>query len=67
MKASELREKSVEELNKELMGLLREQFNLRMQGGTGQSVRPNHIKNVRRNIARVKTIMNEKANAGKAS
>ena len=67
MNASELRGKSAEELNKELMSLLREQFNLRMQAGSGQPVRPNQIKIVRRNIARVKTVMNEKVNAGKAS
>lgn len=64
MKASELREKSVTELNDELLSLSREQFNLRMQQGTGQLARPHQMKEVRRNIARVKTILNEKA--GKA-
>jgi large subunit ribosomal protein L29 len=61
MKATELRDKSVDELNKELMELLREQFNLRMQKGTGQLARPHQMKDVRRNIARVKTVLREKA------
>lgn len=64
MKASDLREKSVDELNSELLALLREQFNLRMQNGSGQLSRPHQIKDVRRNIARVNTVLNEKA--GKA-
>jgi large subunit ribosomal protein L29 len=61
MKANELREKTVEDLNSELVALLREQFNLRMQNGSGQLSRPHQMKEVRRNIARVKTILNEKA------
>jgi len=64
MNASDLREKSADELNKELVELLREQFSLRMQNGTGQLSRPHQVKIVRRNIARIKTILNEKA--GKA-
>lgn len=64
MKASELREKSVADLNKELLELTREKFNLRMQTATGQMNRTHQLKAVRRNIARVKTILNEKA--GKA-
>ncbi len=64
MKANELREKNVDDLNTELLALLREQFNLRMQNGSGQLSRPHQLKDVRRNIARVKTILNEKA--GKA-
>jgi large subunit ribosomal protein L29 len=64
MNAKELRDKSAEDLNKELIDLLREQFNLRMQKGTGQLARPHQMKQVRRNIARVKTILREKA--GKA-
>ncbi|WP_394205950.1 50S ribosomal protein L29 [Shewanella waksmanii] len=63
MKASELREKSVEELNAELLGLLREQFNLRMQHATGQLSQTHQLKIVRRNIARVKTIITSKAGA----
>jgi large subunit ribosomal protein L29 len=61
MKASELRDKTVEDLNSELMALLREQFNLRMQNGSGQLARPHLMKEVRRNIARVKTVLNQKA------
>lgn len=61
MKTSELREKSTEELNAELENLLREQFNLRMQKGTGQLSKPDQVKKVRRDIARVKTVINEKS------
>ncbi|AQS35585.1 MULTISPECIES: 50S ribosomal protein L29 [Shewanella] len=63
MKASELTEKSVEELNAELLGLLREQFNLRMQHATGQLTQTHQLKIVRRNVARVKTIITSKAGA----
>ena len=63
MKASELRDKSVEDLGKELHGLLREQFNLRMQKGTGQLSKTHRVGEVRREIARVKTVLNEKAKA----
>jgi len=59
MKAAELREKSRDELDKVLGELLKEQFNLRMQQGTGQLSRPSRVKEVRKDIARVKTIMNE--------
>ncbi|RKT42886.1 50S ribosomal protein L29 [Thiocapsa rosea] len=59
MKANELRTRSPEDLQKELMNLLREQFNLRMQRGTGQLSKPSQMKAVRREIARVKTIMGE--------
>lgn len=63
MKAQDLRQKSVEELKAELIGLLREQFNLRMQHATGQLTQTNQLKLVRRNIARVKTIITSKAGA----
>ena len=63
MKAKELREKSVEELNTELLGLLREQFNLRIQASTGQLSQTHTLKQVRRDVARVKTVLNEKAGA----
>jgi large subunit ribosomal protein L29 len=59
MKANELRKRSAEDLQKELMNLLREQFNLRMQRGTGQLSKPSQMKAVRREIARVKTVMAE--------
>ena len=61
MKASELRQKSVEELQQELLALLREHFNLRMQRATGQLSKPHLFRQVRRNIARLKTVLDEKA------
>ncbi|WP_027857447.1 50S ribosomal protein L29 [Marinobacterium jannaschii] len=61
MKAIELREKSVEELQQELLGLLKEQFNLRMQKTTGQLGQSHLLGQVRRDIARIKTVLNEKA------
>jgi len=64
MTAAELRKKSVKDLNEELMELLRKQFNLRMQRGSGQMTKPSEMKNVRREIARVKTVLREKS-AGK--
>ncbi|MBW6086419.1 50S ribosomal protein L29 [Escherichia coli] len=63
MKAKELREKSVEELNTELLNLLREQFNLRMQAASSQLQQSHLLKQVRRDVARVKTLLNEKAGA----
>jgi len=66
MNATELRGKTIKELREELHGLLREQFNLRMQKGTGQLSRSDQVTKVRRNIARVKTVMNEKSKAGDA-
>ena len=63
MKAKELREKSVEELNTELLNLLREQFNLRMHHAIGQLKQSHLLKQVRRDVARVKTLLNEKAGA----
>ena len=63
MDAKQLRAKSDEELEKELLELAREAFNLRMQQGTGQLSRPNQVREVRRNIARVKTVMNERRSA----
>lgn len=62
MKAVDLREKSVDELNQELLDLLKEQFNLRMQKSSGQLSQTHLLGNVRRDIARVKTLLNEKAN-----
>lgn len=61
MKVSELRQKSAEELNATLIELGREQFNLRMQKNTGQLSKPDQVKKVRRNIARVQTVVNEMA------
>lgn len=64
MNTTELRQKSRDELQQELLALLREQFNLRMQRATGQSSKPHLFRQARRNIARVKMVMGEKA--GKA-
>ncbi|PAV01522.1 50S ribosomal protein L29 [Arsenophonus sp. ENCA] len=63
MKAKGLREKSVEELDTELLNLLREQFNLSMQAASGQLQQSHLLKQVRRDIARVKTLLTEKAGA----
>jgi len=64
MNASELRKKSVEELQEELVALRREQFNLRMQQATGQLNHNHEHGRVRKDIARVKTVMNELARQG---
>ena len=61
MKASEMRGKSGEELQKELEALLRAQFGLRMQLATQQLANTSQLKKVRRDIARVRTVMKEKA------
>jgi len=63
---TELRGKSAAELETELTSLYREQFNLRMQQGSGQDVKPHVHKRVRREIARIKTIMTEKSASGNA-
>ncbi|NCN44328.1 MAG: 50S ribosomal protein L29 [Piscirickettsiaceae bacterium CG_4_9_14_3_um_filter_43_564] len=57
---SELKEKSVDELREELLALLKEQFNLRMQHATGQLSNSAQLKTVRRSVARVKTIIRQK-------
>ena len=67
MKVQELRDKSITELNEELTGLFKEQFNLRMQRGGGQSPRPDQFSKVRKNIARVKTVLNETQRTGKGA
>lgn len=64
MKASELREKSVEELQSQLQDLYKDQFNYRMQKGTGQLGQVHLIGDVRKNISRVKTIITEKQRSG---
>lgn len=61
MKASDLREKSEAELQGELESLLKEQFNLRMQHATGQLGQTHLLNQARRDIARVKTVLREKA------
>jgi large subunit ribosomal protein L29 len=59
MQAEELRSKSTEELSEELVALRREQFNLRMQQATGELANNSQHRRVRKDIARVKTILNE--------
>ncbi len=61
MKAAELRGRKPNELQELLLDMLREQFNLRMQKGSGQLGNPSRFKDVRREIARIKTVLNEKA------
>ncbi|MGI9275273.1 MAG: 50S ribosomal protein L29 [Endozoicomonas sp.] len=61
MSAAELREKNVEQLNEELVNLLRDQFNFRMQKATGQLNQSHLLKQTKRDIARIKTVLNEKA------
>jgi large subunit ribosomal protein L29 len=61
MKPSELRAKNGEELNKELSELLKAQFGLRMQLATQQLGNTSQMKKVRRDIARVRTVLKEKA------
>jgi large subunit ribosomal protein L29 len=63
MIVSELRQKTKNELKLMLIELSREQFNLRMQRGTGQLSKPDQIKKVRRNVARIYTVLNETASA----
>jgi len=59
MKASDLRTKSVQDLNAELIGLRKEQFSLRLQRATGNAPRPDQFDKVRKNIARLKTVQRE--------
>lgn len=61
MKASELREKSVEDLNTELLSLREEGFKLRMQKSTGQLGQSHLLQQNQRDIARVKTVITQKA------
>ena len=60
MKASELREKSVEELQQEIDNLAKEQFNYRMQKSSGQLGQTHLLGQTKRDIARIKTVLNEK-------
>jgi large subunit ribosomal protein L29 len=60
MSAKELRSKSAAELGEELLKLRKEQFALRMQRATGQGIKPSEFGRVRRNIARLKTVVREK-------
>ena len=61
MKATEIREKSAQQLNEQLLELLRDQFNLRMQKATGQLGQSHLLSQVKRDIARVKTVLSQQA------
>ena len=65
MKASELRNKSVAELQQELLSLRREQFALRLPRAPGQAVKPDQFGKVRKSIARVKTVQRAQRVGGK--
>ncbi len=64
IKADDLRQKSPDDLLQMLTDMRKEQFNLRMQQGTGQLTRSSQVRSVRRDIARVQTILNEKKRNG---
>lgn len=64
MEISDLRTKNTKELREELLGLLREQFSLRMQKATGQLSKHDRLRKVRRDIARIHTVLNEHPMAG---
>lgn len=66
MKINDLRKKSESELAEELLGLRKEQFNLRMQRATGQLSRPDQFDKARKSIARIKTLLAEQARQKKA-
>lgn len=59
MKATELRQKSKSDLEATMLELSKERFNLRMQKATGQLSKPDQIKKVRRDIARIQTVLNQ--------
>jgi large subunit ribosomal protein L29 len=65
MKVNELKEKSIEELKALKLDFLKEQFNLRMQKGTNQLTKKHLLTQVRRNVARVNTLITEKEKSGK--
>ncbi len=60
MKTSELRTKSVKDLHNEEAAILKEIFSMRMQRGTGQTIPTHRLRELRRDIARIKTIISEK-------
>ena len=67
MNVNEMKGKTAVELGSELKDLLQEQFNLRMQKGMGQMANVHELRRVRRDIARIKTVMTEKSTEGNAS
>ena len=60
MKAKELKEMTMEELNQQLEDIKKEQFNLQLQQVSGQLENPTRMKDLRRTVARIKTIQNQK-------
>ena len=66
MKASELHDKAPDQLRDELVNLKKESFNLRFQQATGQLENPARLKTVKRDVARVHTVLNQKAAAAAA-
>lgn len=60
MKAKDIREMTAEQISKELLDLRREQFNLRMQSASGQGVRTHEFGRIRKDIARLKTVLGER-------
>ncbi len=67
MKATEIKNKSDAELQTELESIRKEQFNLRMQRGAGQEVRPHIWREAKKNIARIKTVQRERQQSGDQS
>ena len=67
MSAREIREQGSAELVEQLLALRREQFNLRVQQATGQQAKADQVARVRRDIARVKTVLRERELAGQAA
>ena len=67
MDINKMKSMTTAELNDELKNLLQEQFSLRMQKGMGQMTNVNELRRVRRDIARVKTVMTQKSTEGKAA
>jgi len=65
MKAKEIRSMTPDDINKQLLELRREQFNLRMQMATGQGVRTHEFGRIRKDIARLKTVLREQASQEK--
>jgi large subunit ribosomal protein L29 len=60
MKTKDIRDMNEEQIGKELLDLRREQFNLRMQRATGQGARPHEFGRIRKDIARLKTVLRER-------
>ena len=67
MNAEQMRTKKVSELREHLAGLLQEQFNLRMQKASGQLTKTNELRRVRKEIARIRTVLNENTKEGSAA